>query len=145
MSAIFFPAALDIIDETRPGAVMIENVRGFLGAVFEDYRADLKKQLQKLGYWCDWRLLNASDFGVPQLRPRVIIVAVRHAFKEQFEWPTPKLFNPPTVGETLDDLMGANGWRGVDAWRERANEIAPTIVGGSKKAWRTRLRADTRT
>jgi DNA (cytosine-5)-methyltransferase 1 len=29
--------------------------------------------------------------------------------------------------------MAANGWRGVGAWRERANEIAPTIVGGSKK------------
>ena len=29
--------------------------------------------------------------------------------------------------------MGANGWRGTQAWVERANEIAPTIVGGSKK------------
>lgn len=128
-----FPAALDIIDETRPGAVMIENVRGFLGAVFEDYRSDLKKQLQRLGYWCDWRLLNASDFGVPQLRPRVIIVAIKHAFADQFEWPSPTPTNPPTVGDTLFDLMAANGWRGAKAWRERASEIAPTIVGGSKK------------
>lgn len=128
-----FPAALDIIDETRPGAVMIENVRGFLGAVFEDYRADLKRQLQALGYWCDWRLLNASDFGVPQLRPRVIIVAVKHAFKDDFAWPTPDALNPPTVGDTLYDLMAVKGWRGATAWRERASEIAPTIVGGSKK------------
>jgi DNA (cytosine-5)-methyltransferase 1 len=128
-----FPAALDIIDETRPGAVMIENVRGFLGAVFEDYRSDLKRQLQKLGYWCDWRLLNASDFGVPQLRPRVIIVAIKHAFRDQFEWPTPAPINPPTVGDTLFDLMASNGWKGAKAWRERASEIAPTIVGGSKK------------
>ena len=29
--------------------------------------------------------------------------------------------------------MAANGWKGAAAWRERANEIAPTIVGGSKK------------
>lgn len=128
-----FPAALDIIDETRPGAVMIENVRGFLGAVFEDYRSDLKRQLQKLGYWCDWRLLNASDFGVPQLRPRVIIVAIKHAFRDQFEWPAPAPINPPTVGDTLFDLMASNGWKGAKAWRERASEIAPTIVGGSKK------------
>jgi len=30
-------------------------------------------------------------------------------------------------------LMGANGWNGLDAWVVRANRIAPTIVGGSKK------------
>src|SRR5215469_12214771 len=29
--------------------------------------------------------------------------------------------------------MAANGWKGAKAWRKRANEIAPTIVGGSKK------------
>jgi len=128
-----FPAALDIIDEIRPGAVMIENVRGFLGAVFEDYRGTLKAKLQKMGYWCDWRLLNASDYGVSQLRPRVIIVAIKHAFKDGFEWPEANTHNPPTVGETLHDMMAERGWRGVDAWRDRANEIAPTIVGGSKK------------
>lgn len=128
-----FPAAIDIIDETRPGAVMIENVRGFLGAVFEDYRGFLKQELHKLGYWTDWRLFNASDFGVPQLRPRVVIVAVKHAFKNNFEWPEPNPHNPATVGETLHDLMAANNWRGAKDWAERANEIAPTIVGGSKK------------
>ncbi|MCW5723533.1 MAG: DNA cytosine methyltransferase [Maricaulaceae bacterium] len=128
-----FPAALDIIDEIRPGAVMIENVRGFLGAVFEDYRLQLKRRLESMGYWCDWRLLNASDYGVPQLRPRVIIVAIRHAFKDGFAWPEPNAHNPPTVGETLHDLMGANGWRGLEAWRRRADDIAPTIVGGSHK------------
>ena len=60
-----FPAALRLIDEIQPKAVMIENVRGFLSAVFEDYRASLKMQLSKLGYHTEWRLLNASDFGVP--------------------------------------------------------------------------------
>ncbi len=128
-----FPAALDMIDETRPGAVMIENVRGFLGAAFEDYRLNLKAQLRKLGYWSDWRLLNASDYGVPQLRPRVVIVATRDAFKDNFEWPTPNPDNPPNVGETLGDLMSANGWRGTKKWIEEASDIAPTIVGGSHK------------
>ena len=45
-----FPAALRLIDEIRPKAVMIENVRGFLSAVFEDYRLELKQKLHKLGY-----------------------------------------------------------------------------------------------
>ncbi|MEP2988469.1 MAG: DNA cytosine methyltransferase [Parasphingorhabdus sp.] len=128
-----FADAIDIIDATRPRAVMIENVRGFLDAVFHDYRERLKVQLGKLGYECDWRLLNASDFGVPQLRPRVVIVAIRKERAEFFDWPEAMPFNPPTVGETLHDLMSAGGWRGADAWRDGADEIAPTIVGGSKK------------
>lgn len=128
-----FPAAIRLIDEIRPKAIMIENVRGFLSAVFEDYRNGLKSQLEKMGYKADWRLLNASDFGVPQLRPRVVIVALRKEYVDAFDWPTALPHNPPTVGETLRDLMGANGWLGARRWAEQANDIAPTIVGGSKK------------
>jgi DNA (cytosine-5)-methyltransferase 1 len=128
-----FPAAIRLIDEIRPRAVMIENVRGFLSAVFEDYRGALKAQLKKLGYTVDWRLLNASDFGVPQLRPRVVIVAIRNDLADAFDWPTPHPHNPQTVGETLYDLMAENGWQGARRWADRANEIAPTVVGGSKK------------
>jgi DNA (cytosine-5)-methyltransferase 1 len=128
-----FPAALRLIDEIRPKAVMIENVRGFLSAVFEDYRLHLKSQLNKLGYTVEWRLLSASDFGVPQLRPRVVIVAIRKDLVEAFDWPTVLPYNPPTVGETLKDLMAANNWRGAARWAAQANDIAPTIVGGSKK------------
>lgn len=128
-----FPDALRVVDEVKPRAVMIENVRGFLDAVFTDYRQNLKKQFGKLGYYADWHLFNASDFGVPQLRPRVIIVAVRNDLKEHFSWPTGREKSPKTVGETLFDLMSEGGWRGAKRWMERADEIAPTIVGGSKK------------
>ena len=128
-----FPAAIRLVDETRPKAIMIENVRGFLGAVFEDYRGFIRGELKKLGYEAQWRLLNASDYGVPQLRPRVVIVAIRDDLKDGFTWPTPSLVNAPTVGETLGDLMAARGWLGAKAWAARADDIAPTLVGGSKK------------
>jgi DNA (cytosine-5)-methyltransferase 1 len=128
-----FNDALDIIDAARPRAVMIENVRGFLDAVFHDYRERLKSQLDKLGYKTDWRLLNASDYGVPQLRPRVVIVAVLKERADFFDWPDPNPHNPPTVGETLIDQMSAGGWTGAQEWAAKADEIAPTIVGGSKK------------
>jgi DNA (cytosine-5)-methyltransferase 1 len=49
-----------------------------------------------------------------------------------FMWPRGTSF-PPTVGETLVDLMGANGWLGTEEWAGKANRIAPTLVGGSKK------------
>lgn len=128
-----FPAMIRLVDQVRPRAVMIENVRGFLDAVFQDYRAYVKKELEKLGYAPGWKLMNASDFGVPQLRPRVVFVAVRKDLAEDFAWPTSSEVAPRTVGETLYDLMAANGWRGASAWAKQADDIAPTIVGGSHK------------
>lgn len=130
-----FPEAIRLVGECLPKAVMLENVRGFLDAAFTDYRLSLKKQLQKLGYATSWHLLNASDFGVPQLRPRIVIVAVREDFASQFHAPIPLLdgSHPKTVGETLADLMAANGWEGALEWAQMANDIAPTLVGGSKK------------
>jgi DNA (cytosine-5)-methyltransferase 1 len=129
-----FPEAIRIVDQVRPKAVMLENVRGFLDAVFTDYRHKLREQLRKLGYSrVEWALLNASDYGVPQLRPRVVIVAFQNPYADNFAWPNRNLARPKTVGQTLYDLMSANNWRGADAWRDQADEIAPTIVGGSKK------------
>jgi DNA (cytosine-5)-methyltransferase 1 len=128
-----FPAALRLIDEIKPKAILIENVRGFLSPQFEDYRTALKSKLKKLGYTAEWRLLNASAFGVPQLRPRVVIVGLRNDLVNLFQWPTARIENAPTVGETLIDLMSARGWVGAKQWANQANEIAPTIVGGSKK------------
>jgi len=128
-----FPAMIRLVDQIRPRAVMIENVRGFLDAVFQDYRWYVRKELEKLGYEPGWKLMNASDFGVPQLRPRVVFVAVRKDLTEHFAWPQPSDVPPKTVGETLYDLMAKNGWKGAKAWARQANDIAPTIVGGSHK------------
>jgi DNA (cytosine-5)-methyltransferase 1 len=128
-----FPVALHIIEQVAPRAVMIENVRGLLGAVFEDYRKYLVKRFAELGYYPDWRLLNASDFGVPQLRPRVVIVAMKSEIAPFFAWPQVNQMNPISVGEAIGELMAENGWRGARRWCNQANEIAPTLVGGSKK------------
>jgi len=128
-----FPEAIRIVDECRPQAVMLENVRGLLDAVFADYRGKVEKQLKKLGYTPGWRLLNASDYGVSQLRPRVVFVGIRNDLADGFTWPQPLPHQPLSVGERLFDLMAVNDWRGAGRWRESANAIAPTLVGGSKK------------
>ncbi|MCL4159258.1 UNVERIFIED_CONTAM: hypothetical protein GTU68_040121 [Idotea baltica] len=128
-----FPDAIRLVEECQPKAVMLENVRGFLGAVFEDYRGKLKKQLEKLGYQTSWQLLNASDFGVSQLRPRVVIVAIRDDIAPFYHSPLGMDKIPPSVGELLFDLMSARGWQGASSWKALADDIAPTLVGGSKK------------
>ncbi|MDZ4842246.1 MAG: DNA cytosine methyltransferase [Hyphomicrobium aestuarii] len=127
-----FPAGMRIIDEVRPKAVMIENVRGILNSSFDSYRGRINSQLLKMGYETQWRLFNAADFGVAQLRPRVVIVAIKKQYASNFNWPSSR-FRPPTVGKLLKDLMSERGWQGADVWAAGADGIAPTVVGGSKK------------
>ncbi len=127
-----FPAALKIIEAIRPRAVLLENVPGLASIKFEYYRRDLMATLSKLGYQPEWKVLQSANFGVPQLRPRFILVALQPRDTEFFEWP--EATGPfRSVGDTLVDLMGANGWTGAEGWAGRAMAIAPTIVGGSKK------------
>jgi DNA (cytosine-5)-methyltransferase 1 len=128
-----FPTMISLVDQIRPRAVMIENVRGILDAIFIDYRQYIATELAKLGYQTGWKLMNAADFDVPQLRPRVVFIALRKECQEHFSWPRPSELMPRTVGETLCDLISANGWKGAKIWSKKANEIAPTVVGGSHK------------
>ncbi len=128
-----FPEAIRLISEIQPRAVMLENVRGFLETKFDSYREHILQSIRDLGYTVSIKLLNACDYGVPQLRPRVVIVGIRNDEKGNFSYPPETPDYVPTVGETLKPLMGANGWECVNEWAHRANKIAPTIVGGSKK------------
>jgi DNA (cytosine-5)-methyltransferase 1 len=128
-----FPQALRLVEEIRPRAVLLENVRGLSGSRFDGYRGQILERLADLGFRSWWRLVHASEHGVPQLRPRFVLIAIREPWAAQFRWPEPAAQTPPTVGEVLADLMGSRGWPGAAAWARRAGTIAPTIVGGSKK------------
>jgi len=127
-----FPEALHLIEQVRPKAVMLENVPGFASTRFASYRNDLIGKLMRLYYDVRWRVLQASDYGVPQLRPRFVLVALRQPYAAAFCWPT-LVRGCPTVSQTIGDLMASDGWPGVVQWNYKANGIAPTLVGGSKK------------
>ena len=128
-----FPEAIRLIEEIQPRAVMLENVRGFLDSGFDNYRNYIITSIQQLGYMVQIKLLNASDYGVPQLRPRVVIIGIRKDQHGTFVYPDANSTNTPTVGNTLYDLMAQNGWKRAKQWAANANKIAPTLVGGSKK------------
>ncbi|MEV5817007.1 DNA cytosine methyltransferase [Streptomyces mutabilis] len=124
-----FPAALDIIKALRPKAVMIENVRGILEPpeVFIEYRAEILRDLGELGYvvphigggWTParqdvamrdvWRRLDAKDFGVPQLRPRAILVVIHENYLTDdapgFSWPVRLDGEEATVARALEKTM----------------------------------------
>lgn len=127
-----FPAALARIEEAQPRAVLLENVPGFAKAKFADYRDRIEASLRSLGFsFVEGRVLQASDFGVCQLRPRFVLVALRGPAANRFEWPQLRA-SDRSVGDLLYDLMSARGWKGAARWAKGANRIAPTLVGGSK-------------
>ena len=127
-----FPQTLRLIEQASPRAVLLENVPGLAARRFDGYRTQILQRLHALGYETWWNLVHASDHGVPQLRPRFLLVAIRPPWAARFGWPKPSALQI-TVGEALADLMGSRGWPGAPAWSRRAGRIAPTIVGGSTK------------
>jgi DNA (cytosine-5)-methyltransferase 1 len=130
-----FAWAVEQCEKLQPKALLLENVRGLSMPRFSGYRQHILDRLIDMKYVAEWRLLQASDFGVPQLRPRFVLVALKEEFAPYFHWPDPRTGPLPTVGETLRELMASGGWEAdqVDEWVKRANGVAPTIVGGSKK------------
>ncbi|MFG2815169.1 DNA cytosine methyltransferase [Streptomyces sp. NPDC048410] len=139
-----FPTMLDMIDHLEPKAVMIENVRGLLDPKFADYRQEIIKRLESMGYEeCYWDILEARNYGVPQLRPRAILVAMKPEYARYFEHHKPVGTRVITVGEALHDSMrarydavagDARAEHAFKRWFEKAQEgVAPTVVGGSKK------------
>lgn len=128
-----FPEAIRLIKEINPKAVMLENVKGFLDPKFDSYRSEILDTICSLGYSVHIQLLNASDYGVPQLRPRIVIVAIRNDLQDCFSYPASLSSPKNTVGKALADLIKEKGWKGADEWVKKADSIAPTIVGGSKK------------
>jgi DNA (cytosine-5)-methyltransferase 1 len=128
-----FPEALRLVRECNPKAVMLENVRGIFDPKFFAYRESIKTSLLEMDYISEWEIVYSHHYGVPQLRPRAVLVALKKKYAPYFKWPFGVVTNPPTVGQLLHDEMASNGWKGAETWAKQANGIAPTLVGGSKK------------
>ena len=126
-----FPIALKMVSNMKPLAFMFENVRGFAGKEFDSYRTALLNEFIDLGYYVEWRVIECADFGVPQLRPRFVMVGKRNG-AVRFPW-SKRQPRTATVAGSIADLMGLKGWSGLEEWKSKAQKIAPTIVGGSKK------------
>ncbi|GHU60564.1 cytosine-specific methyltransferase [Bacteroidia bacterium] len=128
-----FPEAIRLVRECDPKAVLLENVRGLLEPKFAEYRKNIISEIENLGYKVDWKLLNASDYGVSQLRPRALLVAIKKEYFHRFRWPEKHKDTPVSIGNLLFEEMVQCGWNQATEWKTKANKIAPTLVGGSKK------------
>lgn len=95
-----FPAFLSAIRRYQPRVALFENVRGMLYQN-RSYLNDIVQKLEHLGYQVQWKLLNALDYGVPQNRERLFVVA----HKGSFDFPKPARRNRPvTAGEALGSM-----------------------------------------
>lgn len=127
-----FPQAIRLIEEIKPKAVLLENVRGIFDKSFDDYRARIRSSIEMLGYTVYWKVLNSSDYSVPQLRPRAILIGIRKDIHHIFNFPEASE-KTISVGQAISDLLSVNGWKQTEEWKAHATKVAPTIVGGSNK------------
>jgi DNA (cytosine-5)-methyltransferase 1 len=119
---LFFEIAR-IIKAKQPPMLMLENVKRLVG---HDGGKTLSRILEvlrdELGYFVDFRVLNALDFGVPQKRERVIIVGFRdEAAFNSFNWPTGNVPMKP-LSEILEKNPDKKHFTSESIRKSRANK-----------------------
>lgn len=125
-----FRAFLEIVGELRPRAVLFENVSGFRRMYGGKAFAALGEGLAELGYGnVHWAILNAANYGVPQIRERTFVAAFRG--DEKFAFPAPA----PAAGKwlTLEDALS-------DLPRVGSGESAARYAGPPANAYQRRMR-----
>ena len=95
-----FPAFLSAVERYSPQVAMFENVRGMMYRN-SHYLEHIADSLRALGYLVEWKLLSAVEYGVPQKRERLFVVA----HKGVWEFPKPlNLDKHFTAGDALAEL-----------------------------------------
>lgn len=103
-----FREYLRVVDELTPDYILFENVPGFKTMYSGDIHSTLLRDLASLGYETNGAVLNSSDFGLPQVRLRTIIVGWRSGIAP-VAMPAPTHFAPDslplfgTAKVTVDD------------------------------------------
>jgi DNA (cytosine-5)-methyltransferase 1 len=135
-----------VVVEARPEAFVLENVQGL---TYRTHTAQLRRLLDRLhgaGYSPHAKVLNAADYGVPQLRKRVFIVGRRDGKPFMFPAPThtgwtehsrridPRLEPFVTAGEVLKELLPGEAELGEIVNGQFA-ELAASIPPGQNYLW----------
>ena len=117
---LLYKECLRVIESKMPKVIVFENVKGLLSTKYSDGRnlvdvitEDLSK-VGEIGYDVVYKLLNASDYGVPQNRQRVFFVGVRKDLGIQFVFPEKQSKDNLTLKNILDmpeDVPNQVDWR----------------------------------
>lgn len=100
-----FHEIVKILERKKPSVVFLENVPGIVNHEGGETLDIILKTLGKLGYKVDYKILNASDFGVPQNRKRFYLVAYLDHTKD-FIFPKPPMIES-NIGDFVEkDIQG---------------------------------------
>lgn len=94
-----FPIFIDAVERLKPSLFLFENVANILGR-HKWYLDLITKKLSSLGYYIEYRILNAVNYGVPQNRERLICIGHR----SKFIFPQME-YKMTTVEEAIGDSM----------------------------------------
>lgn len=94
------------VNQLKPAFFILENVKGLLSLEKGVFRDDIIERFSKLGYNVTFKLLRASDYGVPQSRERVFFVGLKKSiFKDTyFDFDKIKTAKMVSTGDALSDL-----------------------------------------
>lgn len=104
---------IEIIKHLKPSAFLFENVTGLTSAKNLDGKKilpQLEDAFKSIGYTISLQVINAADYGVPQIRRRVFIVGLKGKHKYEYPIQTRCPNNYVTVCEALDDLPPASAY-----------------------------------
>lgn len=96
-----FREYLNLVKELQPDIFVIENVKGLLLASNGWFKDEILTAVSNLGYWVEYGVLNAADFGVPQSRERAIFICSKNKI---VTLPTPTISRRTTVRDAISDL-----------------------------------------
>lgn len=116
-------AYLRILRALKPKSFLLENVPGLAYKVHSDALKLVVETAEKLGYKCEWRVLNAADFGLPQIRERLFLVGI---VGESFTWPSSSHAEPaklPLAGSRVRPWVTAGQAIGDLDTEENASDI----------------------
>lgn len=96
------------LDEIRPKVFFFENVFGFVYKPHKPAFDLLKERADKYGYDISFKVVNAANYGVPQIRERFICVGIKRGEGEKFVFPPETHYNPEKAKE--EDKVGKKPW-----------------------------------
>ena len=99
-----FEQFANFVNWFRPRALVMENVVGLATHHGGQTIGEIERCFGDLGYDCEWRILNAATFGVPQRRERLILIGVQKGAKIAFPEPT-HLSDGSTIGHRNKSKM----------------------------------------
>ena len=125
-------AFANIVIKSEAKWFIMENVPGILSAQNGEYVKAIQEFFAENGYRTECKVINAADYGVPQLRKRFLLIGTKTDLVIPF--PKPKYFSTPdswqlpyrTVGEVITDLMDPSSYDLLS--HHVPAKHAPTIV-----------------